>query len=141
MDTLGQLLIDNGFNFKEVTPCGICSEIEDLIKFKLPEDYRYYLENFEPFDDFVGNEFLRLLDSDALMDYNLNYGIFESMPDVIGIGNNGSSEFIAIEFLEGNKYRIVLSPLIDLDKEYNIAIGSSFTYFIQRLANGERWFK
>jgi hypothetical protein len=141
MDTLTQLLIDSGFNLKDTTPCTICAEIEDLVKFKLPEDYRYYLENFEAFDDIIGNEFLRLLDLDALMDYNLNYGIFESMPGIIGIGNNGSSEFIGVEFLEDNKHRIVLSPLIDLDKEYNIAVGSSFTDFIQRLANGERWFK
>jgi hypothetical protein len=71
------------------------------------------------------------------MDYNLNYGIFESMPGIIGIGNNGSSEFIGIEHSDNNDYKIVLSPLINLDKEYNIEIGSSFTDFILRLENNE----
>jgi hypothetical protein len=76
-----------------------------------------------------------------LISYNLTYTIIETMPGMLAIGNNGSSEFIGIQFSDSGEHKIVISPLIDLDKEYNIEIGSSFTDFIQRLANGEEWFK
>ncbi len=54
---------------------------------------------------------------------------------------NGSSEFIAIEQTVDNSIRVVLTPFIDLDKQYHIEIGISFTDFLQRLDNGQEWFK
>jgi hypothetical protein len=71
---------------------------------------------------------------------NREIGIFNNLPLTIAIGNNGSSEFIAIELMDDNQHRIVLSPYIDLDKEYHINIGSSFTDFFTRLDNGRDWF-
>jgi hypothetical protein len=47
--------------------------------------------------------------------------------------------FIAIEHLDDNNLRIVLSPFI-IEKEAHIEIGTSFTDFLQRLENGQEWF-
>jgi len=59
----------------------------------------------------------------------------------LGIGGNGSSEFIAIEQTESSKIRVVISPFIDLDKSYHIEIGDSFADFLNRLDHWEEWFK
>jgi hypothetical protein len=57
----------------------------------------------------------------------------------LGIGGNGSGEFIAIEHFGNNNLRIVLSPFI-IEKEAHIEIGTSFTDFLQRLENEQEWF-
>ena len=72
---------------------------------------------------------------------NNSYQITDNLVNTIGIGGNGSSEFITIEFTKNNEYRVVLSPFIDLDKNYHIEIGNSFTDFFERLENGKNWFE
>ena len=69
-----------------------------------------------------------------------DYGIFDNLPNTLGIGVNGSSEFIAIELIDIGNCRIVPSPYIDLNKQYFIEIGTSFTDFLVRLDNGQEWF-
>lgn len=115
-------------------------QIENIIKFNLPSDYKTYLQNYLGFEEHIGQEFVLLWDFDELVEKNKDYGIFINLPNTIGIGGNGNSEFIAIELLDNGKYRIVLSPFIDLDKQYHIEIGNSFTDFLVRLDNGQEWF-
>jgi hypothetical protein len=57
----------------------------------------------------------------------------------LGIGDNGSGEFIAIEKLDNLNFRIVLSPFL-IEEEAHIEIGNSFTDFLERLENGIEWF-
>jgi len=80
-------------------------------------------------------------DIDELIGANIDYQIFENLPKTLAIGGNGSSKFIAIEQTVDNSIRVVLTPFIDLDKQYHIEIGISFTDFLQRLDNGQEWFK
>ena len=87
----------------------------------------------------MGPEYLRIWDIEELLDCNTGYGIFQTLPLAIGIGSNGSGEFIALEYVDNTCYRVVLSPSIDLDKQYHINIGSSFTNFFERLYNGKEW--
>ena len=61
----------------------------------------------------------------------LNY-ITNELEMTLGIDDNDGAEFIAIEKTKKDRYRIVLSPLIDLDKERHIEIGNSFTDFLLR---------
>lgn len=121
-------------------PLVTVDEIESIIKFKLPTDYKKYLQNYLGFEEHIGHEYMRLWDFCEIIETNKDYGIFDNLPNTLGIGGNGSSEFIAVEFLENRNYRIVLSPFIDLDKLYHIEIGTSFTDFLVRLDNGQRWF-
>jgi hypothetical protein len=51
-----------------------------------------------------------------------------------------SGEFIGIEYAPSNQYRLILSPLIDLDIQHHIEIGDSFTDFLARLESGQTWF-
>jgi hypothetical protein len=124
----------------ELHPDGSIEAIEKIIKFKLPEDYKYYLENFNEQEYFIGPECLRLWDLDNLLENNYGYNISDNLINTIGIGANMSSECIAIEYLGQNKYRVVLTPFIDLDAKYHIEIGASFTDMLIRLDNGKEWF-
>jgi hypothetical protein len=72
---------------------------------------------------------------------NQDYKIFENLSRTIGIGDNGAGEFIGIEKLVDGGLRIVLTPFIDLDKQYHIEVGQTFTAFVLRLDKGEKWFK
>jgi hypothetical protein len=116
-------------------------QIESFVNFNLPDDYLTFLQNYLGFEEFIGSEFVRLWDFDELIEANTDYQIFDNLPKTLGIGGNGSSEFIAIELTDDKSIRVVLSPLIDLDKQYDIEIGNSFTDFLQRLDNGQEWFK
>lgn len=115
-------------------------ELENRINFKFPQEYKFYAINYIENETFVGNEFIRLWDVNDLLELNTEYGILNSLKNTIAIGSNGSSEFIAIEFLKNKEYRVVLSPFIDLDKKCHIEIGNSFADFFKRLENGENWF-
>ena len=115
-------------------------QIERIIEFILPTEYKIYLQNYLGFEDYIGKEFVRLWNLEELLEANEDYGILENLPKTLGIGGNGSGEFIAIEFNDNVNYRIVLSPFIDLDKKYHIEIGSSFEDFLSRLDNGQEWF-
>ncbi len=111
---------------------------ENKIDFQLPDDYRYFLKHFLGYETFLGNEYVRLLSLEDLIGFNTDYCIFESFTNTLGIGGNGSGEFIAIE--HQHSIRIVLSPFISLDKEDHIEIGSSFSNFLFRLDQGKEWF-
>jgi hypothetical protein len=116
-------------------------QIESIVKFKLPTDYKYYIQNYLGFEETIGKEFIQFWDFNELLETNINYGITDNLPNTLGIGGNGGSEFIAIELIAKEQYRIVLSPFIDLDKQYHIEIGTSFTDFLVRLENGQEWFE
>ncbi|RNI31831.1 SMI1/KNR4 family protein [Hanamia caeni] len=139
---IGLKTILTKYNFPKRTtiPAKTFEEIEKQIGFLLPDDYKFYLDNYKGHEEFVGPELVNLWDIDDLLTYNQDYRIFDNLPLTIAIGNNPSSEFIGIEFIENENYRVILSPFIDLDKQYHIDIGSSFTDFFERLDNGGKWF-
>ena len=140
MTNLETILTKYNFPKRVTRPTTTFAEIENNIGFLLPEDYKYFLDNYTEHEEFVGPELVSLWDFDNLFDFNNDYGIFNNLPNTIAIGNNPSSEFIGIEYFDDKKYRIVLSPFIDLDRQYHVDIGNSFTEFFERLDNGEEWF-
>ena len=116
------------------------TEIESIISFALPQDYKVFLEKYLEFEGLIGKEYIHLWDFKHLTEYNEDYLIFENLPKTIGIGDNGSGEFIAIQQIDDNSLRIILSPFVDLDSQYHIEIGNSFSNFLERISNGEEWF-
>lgn len=50
----------------------------------------------------------------------------------IGIGDNGAGEFIGLEKFSDGRIKIILTPFIDLEREYHIEIGNSFSDFLTR---------
>jgi hypothetical protein len=141
MMKIEQILDKNNFKKRVEKPKISIEEIENKINFKLPEDYKFYLLNYLGNESFLGSEYVILWDLNELVEMNNDYQITDNLTNTIGIGGNGSSEFIAIEFTKNNEYRIVLSPFIDLNKDYHIEIGNSFTDFFKRLENGKDWFE
>lgn len=115
--------------------------IEREIGFELPEDYKNFLSKYGGHEMQIGEEFIKLWDKENLLLSNQEYKIFENLPRIIGIGGNGAGEFIGIEKLDDGGLRIILTPFIDLDKQYHSEIGKSFTDFLLNLAKGENWFK
>ena len=140
MTRLEDILNKYSFSKKTIESPISFDEIEKEIGFELPDDYKYYLANFDYFEDFVGPEYVKLFGYDSLLKSNQEYGVTDTLPNTIMIGNNGSSEFIAIELTSTNNYRVVLSPLIDLSAECHIEIGLSFSDMLNRLDNGVEWF-
>ena len=116
-------------------------EIESRIGFELPDDYKEFLRKYSFYETQIGEESFKLWDFDKLLDWNNRYEIIDNLKMTIGIGDNGGGEFIGLEKLTDGKTRIILTPFIDLDKEYHIEIGNSFTDFLTRMHNGEKWFK
>ena len=116
-------------------------DIEREIGFELPDDYKDFLLRHGGHETQIGEEYIKLWDKDDLLSLNQDYKIFENLPKTIGIGDNGASEFIGIEKLDGGGLRVVLTPFIDLDKQEHIEIGKSFTDFLLRLDKGEKWFQ
>nr|WP_315153994.1 SMI1/KNR4 family protein [uncultured Flavobacterium sp.] len=114
-------------------------DVEKIINFKLPEDYKSFALNYSEFENFIGDQNVILWNFDEIIEINTGYEIFENLPKTLGIGGNGSGEYIAIEEIDGNNLRIVLSPFI-IEKEAHIEIGNSFTDFLQRIENGKEWF-
>lgn len=139
MDNLEQILTKYNWPQRTESALTTIEEIEDFIKSKLPHDYVSFLRKYMGSEGFIGQEYVVLWNIDELIEFNKTYCIPDNLPQTLGIGGNGASEFIAIELLN-NKYRIVLSPFIDLDEQYHIEIGTSFSDFLLRLDNGKNWF-
>src|SRR5947209_18687 len=96
IETFEEILIKNKFPKRTEQPLTQIGGIETVIKFMLPDDYKYYLSN-TGFETFIGTEYVRLWDVDELVDMNKGYFIFENLPLTLVIGGNGAGEFIAIE--------------------------------------------
>ena len=134
--------IFNKYSFPERDENSLVS-IEDIqlhLKFDLPEDYIFYVENYLGIDQFIGVEFIKLWSLEEIIDANLEYHIFEKLPQTLAIGTNGSGEFIGIYFDDNNAIKIILSPFTDLNANYHVEIGNSFTDFLVRLDEGVEWF-
>ncbi|BAU56056.1 SMI1/KNR4 family protein [Mucilaginibacter gotjawali] len=113
-------------------------EIEKTIRFSLPEDYKYFLNNFVEHECLLGAEYLRLWDINSLLAHNKGYKIQKYLTNTLAIGTDMGGGCIAIELVEETSCRIVFMEFIGLD--YPIEIGSSFTDMLKRLDNGKEWF-
>ena len=140
MEVLFEILKKYDFPKREVESYMPIEDIQEHLKYDLPEDYVFYAENYLGIDQFIGAEFIKLWCLEELIDANLEYHIFEKLPQTLAIGTNGSGEFIGIEFEDDNSIKIILSPVIGLDAKYHVIIGDSFTDFLVRLDNGVEWF-
>lgn len=130
------------FSVRISYPTVATENIENEIGFKLPEDYKMFLDKYSNFEGMLNCEYVVLWGLDTILELNVGYDITGTLPNTIGIGGNGGGEFIAIEFTEPNNYRIILSPFIGLDeKEYHIEIGNSFYDMLARLDAGKEWFE
>jgi hypothetical protein len=72
---------------------------------------------------------------------NEGYSILENLSRTVAIGDNGGGEFIGLEKSIDGGLRVILTPFIDLDEQYHIEIGCSFTDFLLKMDRGEKWFK
>ena len=115
-------------------------EIENRIGFELPDDYKEFLRKYSFYETQIGEESFKLWAFDKLLEWNEGYEIIENLKNTIGIGDNRGGEFIGLEKLADGKKRIILIPFIDLDKEYHIEIGDSFSDFLRRMDNGVKRF-
>lgn len=140
MEVLNEILQKYDFPKREIESSMQIEDIQEHLKYDLPEDYVFYAENYLGIDQFIGAEFIKLWSLEEIIDANLEYHIFEKLPQTLAIGTNGSGEFIGIEFEDDNSIKIILSPVVGLDAKYHVKIGDSFTDFLVRLDNGVEWF-
>lgn len=141
MEQFNQILEKYNCPRRRVEAKTTIAQIEDIVHFQLPDDYKFFIKNYLDFDGFIGQHYVQLWNFDELIEMNEGYLIFDNLPKTLGIGGNGNSEFIALEQIEDGNLRVVLSPFIDLDRQYHIEIGTSFSNFWERLDKGLEWFK
>ncbi|AMM50711.1 hypothetical protein TH61_05315 [Rufibacter sp. DG15C] len=115
-------------------------EVEVKTGISLPKDYTDFLTNYQGFEKLIGEEYVQLWDLEDLVEQNEGYLILENLPATIGIGSNGAGELIALERVNEEEVKVVLTPFVDLSQDYHIPIGDSFTDFLQRLDKGQEWF-
>jgi hypothetical protein len=140
MNPLEKIISKYSFPKRDANTTVNVNDVELYSKLKLPEDYIFYLENYHGIDQFIGVEFINLWSLEEIIESNESYNIVNELPQTIGIGSNGSGEFIGIKFEENENAKIILSPFIGMNSKYNIEIGTSFTDFLVRLDNGVDWF-
>ena len=141
MTSIEKIFNDNDFITRNKSPETSITEIENTIDFPLPDDYSNFLLKYELFEGTIGPQYFQLWDIENLIPINNEYSIFSNLDKTLGIGTNLSGELIAIENFGIDQHRIVLTPFIDLSKEYNLTIGDSFTDFLIRLDSGKEWFE
>jgi len=139
--TVNEILNKYSWPLRTLEPLTSIAEIEAFIHFKLPGDYKSFIKEYTGSETNIGNQYISLWDADKIIELNKSYSITEYLPLTLGIGDNGAGEFIAIEMVDSSRYRIVLSPLIDLDQQNHIEIGNSFSDYLFRLDNGREWFE
>lgn len=137
---LEKIIEKYSFPKRDVNSTVEVNDVELYSKLKLPEDYTFYLENYYGIDQFIGVEFVKLWSLEEIIKANESYNIIEGLQQTIGIGSNGSGEFIGIRLDENDNIKVILSPFIDLNSKYHIEIGTSFTDFLVRLDKGVDWF-
>jgi hypothetical protein len=141
MDSLDNILTKHNWPTMPPSDKVDIGEIEAKIGFELPNDYKYFIANYTGHEIQMGQEFFKIWDRKNLMVLNAEYKILDHLPTTLGIGDNGGGELIAIEKLEKGGVRIILTPFIDLDRQYHVEIGESFTNFLLRADKGEKWFE
>lgn len=140
MERFEEILTKYNFTKRTNKPKTTFEESEKIINFKLPNDYKTFALNYSGLEGFIGEQYIRLWDFDEVIEMNIDYQIFEHLPNTLAIGGNGGGEYIAIEQLNDNSLRIVLSPFL-IEEEAHIEIGISFTDFLERLENRKEWFE
>jgi hypothetical protein len=140
MEDLQAIISKYDFPKRDINSSVQIAEIESYSNLKLPEDYVFYLENYLGIDQFIGVEFIKLWSLEEIIEANKSYKIVEELNRTIGIGTNGSGEFIGIEIDQFENVKIILSPFVSLNSRNNTVIGTSFTDFLIRLDNKIEWF-
>lgn len=140
MNDLLEIMSKYDFPKRDIKSSFEVSDIESYSNLKLPKDYLFFLENYHGIDQFIGVEFINLWSLEEIIVANKSYNIVIELTRTIGIGSNGSGEFIGIEIGESDNVKVILSPFIDLNSNYNTEIGKSFTDFLIRLDNKIEWF-
>lgn len=140
MEDLEKIIAKYSFPKRSINSHVKIDDVEFYANLKLPEDYVFYLKNYFGIDQFIGVEFINLWSLEEIIESNKGYNIVEKMTRTIGIGSNGSGEFIGIEIDQFDNVKIILSPFVNLSSKYNTEIGKSFTDFLIRLDNKIEWF-
>jgi len=140
MERFEEILTKYNFTKRTNKPKTTFEEAERIINFKLPNDYKTFALNYQEFEGLIGEQYVRLWDFDEVIEMNIDYRIFEHLTNTLAIGGNGGGEYIAIEQLNDNSLRIVLSPFL-IEEEAHVEIGISFTDFLERLENRKEWFQ
>lgn len=140
MTILTDIFEHNSFAKRSAPPKTDVTSIESALGFTLPQDYVFYILNYLGYEDFIGQEYVRLWDLDELVEMNKGYQIQNYLPSMFGIGGNGGGEMIALEYKGSVFTRVVLIPFIVMIEEDAIEIGNSFADFLVRLQSGRGWF-
>jgi hypothetical protein len=116
--------------------------IENKVRFGLPEDYIFFLENYAGYETTLGTQYFVFWDEAELLSLNEGYEVQYYFPDMLAIGSNGGGEMIGLQNKGDATFKVILVPFGSFRyPEQQVTIGDSFTDFLRRMDNGESWFK
>jgi hypothetical protein len=127
----------NKHNAKRRPPADPMQIAEIIAAFRrpLPEDYRFFLENYEAFEAPVGRQYLTLWAAEEVIKNNKFHDVQAPCPSLLGIGFAYDGDMIAIDYLLAGVTRVVLVPGIGMEYYVCDEAGDSFTDFFVRLDN------
>jgi hypothetical protein len=97
---LEEILTKYDFPKRTSQPTITLEELESNLMFPLPDDHKYFLSNYIEHECFIGPEYVWLWDIGNLLGSNKGYQAQKFLVNnIIGIGNNGGGDCIAMELI------------------------------------------
>ena len=79
MEKFEQIITKHGGSIRSDNSKTTIEEIEKIISFRFPDDYKLFLQKFCGFEGSIGQEYLQLWDIDEIIESNLGYSIIENL--------------------------------------------------------------
>lgn len=130
MKDLNKLLAD--FNGIAGAPQDAIQLTSDVLKAKLPGDYRAFLEATNGGEGMIGETYIMLWRIEELGKMNESYQVAEYAPGLLLIGSDGGGEAFAFD-MRNDPWPVVKVPFVGMDLQYVEFLSSSFYEFLRVL--------
>jgi hypothetical protein len=113
-------------------------EVERLLRFVLPEDYKVFLRWSNGGEGNLGRDYLSLWPIEQVGQLNEDYQIDRYLPMVLAIGSDGGGECFALDYTtSATRPALIRVPFGDLDPDCCEVIGPTFREGLERLLTGQ----
>jgi cell wall assembly regulator SMI1 len=107
-------------------------QVENVLSFAFPKDYREFIAETDGGEGFVGNGFLRLWRLEELIPFNQDYEVDEYAPGIFMFGSNGTNEGFGYD-IRRSEFSVVQVPFIGMDLDSAIKVADNFTHLLRRI--------
>jgi predicted kinase len=113
--------------------------VEQGLPFELPHDYKEFLRWSNGGEGKLGSTYLSLWKVEEISQLNNDYQITHYLPNVLGIGSDGGSQCITLDYRANSAQpSLVKVPFGALETESITVLGSSFYEAVSKMINKQR---